>query len=446
MHPTWTEPRTDVEGAGVPSRRARPRIVLVSTYPPRQCGIATFTHDLFDAMREIAPDLETGICAVERDDIPHLAPEVAFILRQDEYEDYAKTAAEIADSGVAAVVIEHEFGIYGGPDGAWIIRFAEELHARGVPYLVTLHTLLSHPSRAQSAILHQLCRRAFAVSVFTETARRLAIRTGVAAPDRIVVVPHGAPVVLHADPAVLLRHPAFAGQIRREVATLLIESRGKRLVSTFGLISPGKGLETALSAVAAAAVEHPEVCYVIAGATHPEVLKRHGDHYRRGLTALVAGLGIAENVRFLDFFLTDVEIALLLGRTEVFLTPYRSRDQISSGALTFALSAGCAVVSTDYHYARDMLAGGAGELVDPDDVPGFGDALRTMLGDPARLAGARQAARQLGASLDWPSVGHRFAEVLREAALSHESSWPATALPRPRPSRGFATVGVGIGG
>ena len=429
MTPGWTAARSVAGGAEAPPWH-RPRIALVSTYPPRQCGIATFTRDLRDAMGEAAPDLETVVCAVDRDGEARYGAEVAFVLRQDEYDDYAKTAADLADAGVAAVVVEHEFGIYGGPDGAWITMFADELHGRDVPYVVTLHTLPDHPTRQQSAILQRLCRHAFAVLVFTETARRIAIRSGVTAPDRIVVIPHGAPAVLRADPSVLLRHPPFATQIRREVATLLIGSHGKRLLSTFGLISPGKGLETALRAVATAAEEHPDIRYVIAGATHPEVMKLHGDDYRQTLGRLVGDLGIEDHVRFLDFFLSDVEIALLLQRTEVFLTPYRSRDQISSGALTFALSAGCAVVSTDYHYAKDMLATGAGALIGPDDVAGFGSALRAMLADPARLDAARAAARQLSGSLDWPSVGHRFAGVVREAALRRTPTWPATVSPQ----------------
>ncbi|GAA2008809.1 glycosyltransferase [Catenulispora subtropica] len=398
-----------------PSRKTR--VVLVSTYPPRRCGIATFTQDLRNALADVAPDLETRVCAVDREELDH--PAVDYVLRQDTREDYAAVAARIAADGAGVVVIEHEYGIFGGPDGVWITEFAGELHRRGVPYLVTLHTVLSAPSAGQAAALRRLCRDAFAVTVFTRTARRFALETGIVAPaDRIAVLPHGAPTVLRSGIGLDDR----AGHdIRPEVSDLLVSAREHRLLSTFGLVSPGKGLEHAIAAVAEVVEAHPDVRYVIAGATHPEIVRRHGEEYRIGLSALAADLGVGEHVRFLDFFLTDAEIALLLNRTEVFLTPYRSRDQISSGALTFAVAAGCPVVSTSFHYAEDLLGGGAGLTVHPDDHPGFVRALRAMLGEPRRLARARAAARELGATLGWPTVASRFADTVRMAAVKADA-------------------------
>ena len=397
-----------------PGEHRRTRVVFVSTYPPRHCGIATFTHDMYEALEQAAPDLDFVVCAVDRDGVDY-GPEVGFVLRQDERGDYAKIAADIADAGTGVVVIEHEYGIYGGPDGAWIDRFAQVLHERGIPYLVTLHTQLSEPSASQAAAVRRLCRDAFAVTVFTKTAQLLAGAAGIALPHA-VVVPHGAPTVLRAEPSALLRDPVHAREVRREVADVLIDSYDRRLLSTFGLISPGKGLETALSAVASVAEAHPDVRYVIAGATHPEVVRKDGESYRKRLGTIVDELGIEQHVTFLDFFLSDVEIALLLQRTRVFLTPYRSRDQISSGALTFALAAGCPVVSTDYPYARDMLAGGAGTVVEHDDTPAFTQAVHRMLNEPARWAAARQAARAVGDTLSWPVVARRLAAVLQGAA------------------------------
>lgn len=400
--------------------RRRTKVVFVSTYPPRHCGIATFTRDLGHALAEVAPDLAPTVCAVDRDGLDY-GPDVASVLRQDEYDDYRQAAAEIADAGAGVVVIEHEYGIFGGPDGAWITRFADELYDRDVPFMVTLHTVLSQPSAGQAATLRRLCRRACAVSVFTETAKRLAVATGIAPADRVVVVPHGAPTVLRQGFGAIPAESTDAfWEARPEVVELLAESSGKRLVSTFGLISPGKGLETAVKAVAAVADEHPQVRYVIAGSTHPEVAKEHGEGYRQGLVDLVAELGVEEQVRFLDFFLTDGEIALLLGRTEVFLTPYRSREQISSGVLTFAVAAGCPVVSTSYFYAQDLLASGAGVLVENGDDDDFAQALRGLLADAEQLAAVRLAATEIGRTLGWPSVASRFAEILRGAIRRYE--------------------------
>src|SRR5882672_10074333 len=180
------------------------RLAIVSTYPPRHCGIATFSRDLRVALAEAAPDLRVEVCALDRDGLDYPGDVVALI-RQDEYADYRRAAAELDESGVGVVVVQHEYGIFGGPDGAWITGLAAELTRRGVPYLVTLHTVLSSPSPSQAGTLYRLCRNAAAVTVFTETARRLAVDTGIAPPDRIVNVPHGAPP------------PGGVGEVREEV-------------------------------------------------------------------------------------------------------------------------------------------------------------------------------------------------------------------------------------
>jgi glycosyltransferase involved in cell wall biosynthesis len=311
------------------------------------------------------------------------------------------------------VVIQHEYGIFGGPDGAWITGFASELTRRGVPYLVTLHTVLSSPSASQAGTLYRLCRNAAAVTVFTETARRLAVGTGIAPPDRIVHVPHGAPP------------PGAGGEVRVEVERVLKRLEGKRLLSTFGLISPGKGLETAISALALVADRHPDVVYVIAGSTHPEVARQYGENYRDRLVRITQESGLEDRVVFLDMFLTDAEIAAVLDRTDIFCTPYRSREQISSGALTFAVAAGCAVVSTSYYYAEDMLADGAGLTVPPEDPEAYAAALDTLLADDERLQAARAAARTQGAALHWTAVARRFAGIARAAAARRPREVPS---------------------
>ena len=180
-------------------------LAIVSTYPPRRCGIATYSRDLAVALNDAAPDVRVEICALDRDGLAYPAT-VRTVIRQDERADYRRAAQQVAASGVGAVVIQHEFGIFGGLDGAWITDFAAELHRLGVPYLVTLHTVLSTPSPSQAGALYRLCRDAAAVTVFTGTARRLAVDTGIAPPDRIVHVPHGAPP------------PGSGGDVRPEVA------------------------------------------------------------------------------------------------------------------------------------------------------------------------------------------------------------------------------------
>ncbi|MEY9934347.1 glycosyltransferase involved in cell wall biosynthesis [Catenulispora sp. GP43] len=392
-------------------RPARPRrkIAIVSTYPPRACGIATFTADLRRGLTTAAPDLEVVVAAVDRDRLAYGSP-VHTVIDQDDPQDYPATASRLAAEGVSAVLIQHEFGIFGGPDGAWILDFAAALTAAGIPYLTTLHTVVSQPTPGQARTLRQLCGGAAAVTVFTPTAQRLAVAAGIAAPGRIHVIGHGAPDILYPAPA-----RQTGPNLRPEVAAALAGLQGTTLASTFGLISPNKGLEAGITAVARLAAELPDLHYLIAGATHPEIARQYGEDYRNSLTALAADLDVADRIVFLDHFLTDTEIAAVLHASTVFLTPYRSAEQISSGALTFALAAGVPAVSTAYHYARDMLADGAGITVPTGDDEAFTAALRTILTDPGRLEAATTAARDTGDRLRWTTIADRLADVIRTA-------------------------------
>ena len=258
-----------------------------------------------------------------------------------------------------------------------------------MPVVVTLHTVLAEPSEAQSRTLRALCERADRVMVFTETARRMVVAQGLADPDRVRVVPHGAPDVL----CETAWSDHGSDQPVPDLLTVGDEPIPVRpdqtVLSTFGLISASKGLEVAIRALPAITAAHPEVVYLVAGRTHPDVIDHEGESYRLGLTRLVRDLGLDQHVRFLDRFLTIEELARLLRRTDLYLTPYRSREQIVSGALTFAVAAGCPVVSTPYFYAEDLLASGAGRLVPFGDERALADAVLALLDSPEALAAAR---------------------------------------------------------
>ena len=200
--------------------------------------------------------------------------------------------------------------------------------------------------------------------------------------------------------------------------------RSRFVLSTFGLISPGKGLETAIAALPAIVERHPEVLYVISGRTHPEVARREGEHYRLLLERRAVDLGVTDHVEFDDRFLSANELADLLHATDVFVTPYRNPEQIASGALTFAIAAGCAAVSTPYLYARTSLASGAGTLVPFDDPEAIAEAVCAYIEDPDLLAAARAEARRIGADLAWPAVAATTEVVLREAAIAQPRREP----------------------
>jgi len=392
------------------------RVAVLSTYPPRPCGIGTFTHDLRTALLGAAPDTAVDVLALVRDEARPIGPEVAARVRQDVRSDYAAAAGIPSWRGADVVIVEHEYGIFGGEAGSYVLSFVADLQ---VPLVVTLHTVLSAPSVHQAETLRALCDAATLVTVFTETARRMVTEAQLAPPERVRVVPHGGPVELLEAAAQSAARNAGAGAgatLGPAPRAALERLDGRTVLSTFGLISAGKGIETAIAALPAVVDRHPEVLYLVAGQTHPEVVKTEGERYRLSLERLVRDLDLTRHVHFVDRFLTTDDLAVLLGATDLYLTPYRSREQIVSGALTFALVAGCPVVSTPYYYAEDLLGSGAGRLVPFDDTAALAGAVLDLLDDPAALAAAREEAGRLGKAMSWPAIGELTLSVLEEAA------------------------------
>ncbi|MHB1244114.1 MAG: glycosyltransferase, partial [Gaiellaceae bacterium] len=379
------------------------RTAIVSTYPPRACGIGAFAADVRAALLGVdGVDRVEKVVVVNEPSRPQ-RPGLVATIAQAVRGDYVRAARILGRLDVDVVLLQHEYGIFGGADGDYVVSLAEELSQ---PLVVTLHTVLSEPTAHQADVLVRLCTQAECVIVMTETARRLLVESGACPDEKVRVVPHGAPPVLAQRAAEHALHPE-AGPYG---------AAGERfLLSTFGLISEGKGLETVIAALPAIVERHPEALYVIAGRTHPDVARREGERYRLTLEEAVLDLGLEDHVEFDDRYLTVGEIADLLAATDVFVTPYRGREQISSGALTFGIAAGCGVVSTPYWYAQDMLASGAGELVPFGDPAALADAVCRYIEEPERLAAARQEARRIGALLEWPAVAEATAAVLGEA-------------------------------
>jgi glycosyltransferase involved in cell wall biosynthesis len=386
------------------------RTAIVSTYPPRACGIGTFAADVRGALLGLdGIDRVDKVVIVNEPSRPQ-RPGLTATIAQAVRGDYVRAARLLARLDVDVVLLQHEYGIFGGRDGDYVASLAEELSQ---PLVVTLHTVLSQPTPHQAEVLAAVCREAELVIVMTETARRLLVDGGSCADDKVRVVPHGAPTVLAQRADAYALHRA-TGDIASMRATY--GAGGQRfLLSTFGLISPGKGLETAIAALPSIVGRHPEVLYVVAGRTHPEIAHREGERYRLTLEQAVLDLGLEDHVEFDDRFLSVEEIADLLAATDVFVTPYREREQIASGALTFGIAAGCGVVSTPYWYAQDMLASGAGTIVPFADPAALADAVCRYIEAPEQLAAARAEARRIGSLLAWPSVAEATAAVLREA-------------------------------
>ena len=373
------------------------RAAIVSTFPPRACGIGAFSADLRAALFR-SPTIEKAdlVAVVHEPSRPQRRGLLATIA-QAVRGDYVRTARMLGRLDVDVVLLQHEYGIFGGRDGEYVLSFAREL---AQPLVVTLHTVLSSPTPHQADVLTELCDEAELVIVMTDTALRLLVESETCPEGKIRVVPHGAPARLNARAARTYEQQPRTGDFQ---------------LSTFGLISSGKGIESVIDALPAIVDRHPNVVYTIAGRTHPDVERREGERYRLMLERRAFELGLGTHVVFDDRFLSVDEISDLLAETDVFLTPYASREQIASGALTFALAAGCAVVSTPYWYAQDMLGSGAGLLVPFGDSEAITEAVCSYLDRPDRLAEARTEARRIGATLDWPAVARATAAVLEEA-------------------------------
>ena len=389
------------------------RTAIVSTYPPRVCGIGAFAADLRETLIDVAGVDDVAVVPIVNEPSRPQGGGPISMIGQAVRGDYVRAARTLGRLDVDAVLLQHEYGIFGGRDGDYVLSFAEEL---AQPLVVTLHTVLSKPTPHQLEVLTELCAEAELVIVMTDTALRLLVECGACAEDKIRVVPHGAPS----------RLTARAGlQTARAEAGPYARTDGRFLLSTFGLISPGKGLETVIEALPSMIERHPEIVYVIAGRTHPDIERREGEAYRLMLERRVLELELSEHVEFDDRFLSIDDLSDLLGATDVFVTPYRSEEQIASGALTFAIAAGCGIVSTPYWYAEDMLASGAGRLVPFDDPISLADAVLGYIDEPETLDAARSEARRMASALAWPSVAEATATVLRDA----------TALaPRRRPA------------
>ncbi len=401
------------------------RTAIFSTFPPRACGIGTFSFDVRRALLDVHDvDDVSAVVVVDEPSSPQ-HDDILQTVSQGARGDYVRAARALGRTDVDVVLLEHEYGIFGGKDGEYVLSFARELTQ---PLVVTLHTVLSSPTPHQLEVLTALCDEAERVIVMTVTARRLLVQVGACAAGKIDVVPHGAPVQLG-----FARSELDAGRRPRYIPSGFggFERMEERfLLSTFGLISPGKGLEVMLDALPAIVERHPNVLYVIAGRTHPQIARRKGEEYRLMLERRIADLDLGEYVEFDDRFLSVDELADLLAATDVFVTPYASREQSSSGALTFALAAGCAAVSTSYWYARDMLESGAGRLVGFGDAQALSDAVCDFIEEPRVLAAARAEATRLGATLAWPAIAEATAAVMRNAlrAAPRRTAMPDVAI------------------
>ena len=310
---------------------------MIGNFPPRKCGIATFTRDTFASLRKQMPGARWSLVAMDDQEAQRsYPPAVTHIIQQDDSQSYVRVAELLNRSGAEIAFIQHEFGIFGGEAGSHLLLLMRRLT---MPVVVTLHTVLEKPNPAQKRVLDEILKLASAAIVMTETGADILGRVHRVGPEKVLVIPHGAPERPFASPEKFKPALGLAGH---------------KVLMTFGLLSPNKGVETIIRGLPEILERHPDALYVEVGATHPHRLVREGEAYRETLVALATSLGVADHLRFVNRFVADEELVDLLQAADLYVTPYLTEAQITSGTLSYAIALGKPIVSTPYLHARRL--------------------------------------------------------------------------------------------
>jgi len=383
---------------------------VLSTYPPTQCGLATFSAALVAHLA--SPEDRVGVVAVVDAMQARPRPEVTHQWVRGDVAGAARAAAALDSFDV--VVLQHEYGIYGGTDGADVLAVARALR---VPLIVVLHTVLVTPSDHQRAILEELGRLSATLVTMSRTARDRLVEHYAVDPRAVRVIPHGAPAEVRA--------PVEAVDGLDELTAASRPSRPARpaapVVLTWGLLGEGKGIEWAIDAMAQLSDLRPAPVYRVVGQTHPKVLEQHGESYRESLRARARDLGVASAVQFDARYLDRSELQREVREAAVVLLPYDSREQVTSGVLIEAAAAGRPVVSTGFPHARELLASGAGLVVRRQDPQAIAAALRRVLTEPALAAGMAAEARRLAPALLWSAVADQYRAIATDALMAADT-------------------------
>lgn len=381
-----------------------PRIALVGGYTPRRCGIATFTADIHDSIRAAFPDTEIDVYAMApvTNDIAFASPVRGVIVENDK-DSFIAAARQIESSHADLVWLQHEFGLFGGYAGDQILELLDRVAA---PLIVTLHTVMPDPDADQRRVIERIIARASKLIVMSDRAAILLRDIFGADSDQIEIIPHGVP------------DRPFGRSDRFKAEHALT---GRKVIMTFGLLSPGKGIEAMISALPAIASAYPETLYCIVGATHPNLVAREGEAYRDSLRKLASDLGVEDNIRWIDSFLETEDLLDLIEAADVYVTPYLGANQATSGTLSYAVALGKAVVSTPYAHAVELLADDRGVLVPFGDSAALGREIGGLLDTPDRLHAMQKRAYDHGRDMIWPAFAARCHDLVSQVLQPHFS-------------------------
>lgn len=383
------------------------KALFITTYPPRACGIGTFSRDLTTNLRREISWLTPHIAAVDIADDEDIRYGVEVVGRIDNCLDnaYADFARKVNLSDYDVVCVQHEFGIFSGDWGKDLIDFYD---ACSKPIVTTLHTIIPRCLGLPRKILSTIVRRSAVTVVMAEVGVEILrgdynIRSG-----NIKVIPHGVP---------------SSNRVGKVAAKRILRLHDRDVISSFGLLSRGKGLEYMVEAMPDVLRERPDAIYCILGRTHPVVRKNEGESYREELHQRVCALGIEDHVRFVNRFLADDELSVFMEASDVYVTPYLGADQITSGAMARAVFFGRAIVSTPFLYATELLANGRGRLVPFKNSEALAREATAILSNSNLRAGMEMSTRDYGRRMSWEAVAHRYADILR--SVSSTTAQPA---------------------
>jgi len=374
---------------------AKKRVAYMSSYPPRECGIATFTKDLVDAVDELDEFRPSAVIAVnEKETIYNYDRRVRWQIERDSVDDYLQVASRIKSSDVDLINLQHEFGLFGGEHGEYLNHFLDNLEK---PVVTTFHTVQQGFDVKALALLRNIASKSASIVVIAHVALEILEKQGISC-RKIAVIPHGCPNIQF---------------VSSEDVKDSLGLKDRFVLSTFGLINRGKGIEYAIRALPSVVEREPRIVYLIIGETHPEVRKTEGESYRKKLMKLVEERQLEKHVRFHNRFLSKRELIKYLQATDVYVTPYISPNQISSGTLVYALGAGRAVISTPYLHAIETLAEGRGLFCEFRNPRSIAECIEKLLEDRLRKTMERKAYKY-SRRFVWSNVANKYAKLFKQ--------------------------------
>lgn len=375
------------------------RIAYVSTYVPQKCGLATYTYHLRQAVNQ-AKDWKSRdpVAVISRSDVDVADDPLLWPIRRDQADDYVKMARKINRSDVDVVSLQHEFGIFGGEAGSYVLNFLRNLEK---PVVTTFHTVFENPQPPYAAIQREIAERSARIAVMNRKAAEYLGRSFGIPAEKIVFIPHGTP-----EP------DAESRQLFRE----RIGWDNRKVLMTFGLLSRGKGIELMLRALPKIAEKVPNVLYAIVGQTHPEVKKWEGERYRSELSELIRAGGIERNVVMIDRYMEEADLVKHIMACDVYVTPYPGMQQITSGTLAYAVGLGRPVLSTPYSYAQDLLGEYPQLLIPYENERDWVNRTVDLLGDDDKLQALVRQIESVGQTMHWPKVGRSQLKLFEEVS------------------------------